>query len=107
MTAAEKEGRIEFVTYNIEHAPGERTKDVFQINVSGRRPSMFLHLGESFRVGDSEFILIRFEQKKRPHLTLGQEDVSELTVVNVKTKEPVALIVKKTREVVAGPEPEK
>ncbi|MEA3209277.1 MAG: hypothetical protein QOE70_2334 [Chthoniobacter sp.] len=67
----------------------------FQINTVGRSKSTeFLKLGDT--VKDSNFRLEKFNQKKAVNpSTEAETDVSELTVLNTETNEPVTLILER------------
>lgn len=64
----------------------------FQINHAGTgAPTEFLKLGETVR--GTNFKLLKFEYKTRTHPKYGEEDTSELTLLNTSTKETVVLVV--------------
>ena len=72
--------------------------DGYQVNTLDLRgPSEYLKIGEM--VGKTKFKLIKFEYKVKPNPNTGEsEDISELTLENVETKEPVALILNRVTD---------
>jgi len=67
----------------------------FQINTLDiRAPSEFLKIGEM--VPKTNYKLEKFEFKERPNANTGEkEDVSELTLLNTETSEPITLVITK------------
>jgi hypothetical protein len=82
-----------FQSYNGD--PSKPAEMDFQINAVGRsRSSEFLKLGE--KVSGSTYRLEKFELKSRKNEKTGaDEDVSELTMLNTETNEPVTLVLTK------------
>ena len=70
----------------------------FQINsLSSAQPVQFLKLGE--RISSTKFKLDKFTYKTRRDPTTGaDQDVSELTIINAETKQPVVLVLNKVLE---------
>jgi hypothetical protein len=67
----------------------------FQINtVDLRQPSEFLKIGDM--VPNTKFKLVKFEFKEKLNPTTeSMEDVSELTLTNIETNEPIILVINK------------
>ena len=82
-----------FNSYDGDPKKDKIDKFSFQINtLSLKQPSEFLKIGET--VTNTKFKLEKFEYKTRLNpKTEEQEDISELTVVNVETDEKVILIL--------------
>ena len=71
--------------------PNDTKLMTFQINSRGKKTE-FLKLGE--RVASSPFRLEKYEDKKKVNPKTGdEEDVSELTVLNTETNDPVVLVL--------------
>ena len=85
--------RLKFQAYDGDEK--EQAKMTFQINtLDSRQPSEFLQIGESIR--NTSFKLEKFVFKAVKNPTTGEnEDVSELTIVNTKTKENLVLVLNK------------
>lgn len=75
--------------------PAKPAEMTFQINAISRgSKTEFLKLGD--KVANSPFKLLKYEEKKRMNEKIGvEEDVSELTVTNTETNEPVILVLGK------------
>ena len=75
--------------------PAKPAEMSFQINAISRgSKTEFLKLGE--KVANSPFKLLKYEEKKHMNEKIGvEEDVSELTVINTETNEPVVLVLGK------------
>ncbi len=84
--------RLLFNAYDGDPKKDKIDKFAFQINTMDlRQPSEFLKIGE--KVTNTRFKLEKFEYKTQHNpKTDEEEDVSELTVVNVETDEKVILI---------------
>ncbi|MEO7318510.1 MAG: hypothetical protein ABIZ56_05945, partial [Chthoniobacteraceae bacterium] len=62
----------------------------FQVNcLDGRQRSEFLKLGET--ITGTNFKLLKFQFKTRTHPNYGEEDASELTLINTATNETLVL----------------
>ena len=90
--------RLLFNAY--DGVPKKDTPDKFsfQINtIDLKQPSEFLKIGD--KVANTKFKLEKFEYKTQPNPNTGEhEDVSELTIVNVETNEPVILILNRVTD---------
>ena len=84
--------RLLFNAYDGDPKKDKPEQFSFQINtIDLKQPSEFLKIGET--VARTKFKLQKFEYKTQPNPSTGEvEDVSELTVVNTETNEPVILI---------------
>ena len=84
--------RLLFNAYDGDPKKDKSDKFSFQINTMDlRQPSEFLKIGE--KVTNTKFKLEKFEYKTQLNpKTEEQEDVSELTVVNVETDEKIILV---------------
>jgi hypothetical protein len=83
--------RLKFQAYDGDEK--EQAKMTFQINTLDiRQPSEFLNIGDTIR--NTTFKLIKFSHKDFKNSTTGENnDVSELTIVNTKTKENFVLVL--------------
>jgi len=84
--------RLKFQAYN------EGGKSTFQINTLDlRQPTEFLAVGE--KISRTPYKIEKFEKKFVMNPRTGvEEDVSELTVVNTETNEPVILVLNRTTD---------
>ena len=84
--------RLLFNAYDGDPKKDKPEQFSFQINtIDLKQPSEFLKIGET--VARTKFKLLKFEYKTQPNPSTGEvEDVSELTVVNTETNQPVILI---------------
>ena len=84
--------RLLFNAYDGDPKKDKPESFSFQINtIDLRQPSEFLKLGET--VARTKFKLLKFEYKTQLNPTTGDlEDVSELTVINTETDQPVILV---------------
>ncbi len=90
--------RLLFKAYDGDPKTGTPDKFEYQLDtIDFRQPSQFLRLGAA--VANTKFKLEKFEYKTKPNPSTGEhEDVSELTIVNEETKEPVILILNRVTD---------
>jgi hypothetical protein len=69
--------------------PKDMAFQIMRLDV--RQPSQFLKLGNIIK--GTKFKLTKFEFKTRPNPKGDEEDVSELTITNVETKEAAILVI--------------
>jgi hypothetical protein len=94
--------RLLFNAYDDDATRVNVEKINFQINTLDlRHPSVFLKLGDM--IPNTTFKLSKFEYKTRRNPSLGTEDdVSELTLKNVKSGATVVLVYQKVSDVSAA-----
>lgn len=90
--------RLVFKAYDGDPKKPQPDADGYQVNtVDLRQPSEYLKIGE--KVANTKFKLLKFEYKTQLNPNTGEtEDVSELTVENIETKEPVVLILNRVTD---------
>lgn len=90
--------RLLFNAYDGDPKTDKIDKFAFQLNtIDLKQPSEFLKIGET--VKNTKFKLDKFEYKTQLNPKTGeQEDISELTIVNVETREPVILILNRVTD---------
>lgn len=90
--------RLLFNAYDGDPKKDKPEKFSFQINtIDLRQPSEFLQIGET--VKNTKFKLEKFEYKSQLNKQIEeQEDVSELTIVNVETEEKVILVLNRVTD---------
>ena len=94
--------RFLFNAYDNDPKKVKVEKINFQINtIDLRQPTVFLMLGDM--IPNTTFKLTKFEYKTRPNPSRGRDDdVSELTITNTRSKETVVLVYQKTTDVSAA-----
>jgi hypothetical protein len=99
--AADAPVRVVFKSYDGDPRKDEPTKMEFQIDTPDlRQPSSFLKMGETIR--NMPLKLVKFAFKTARNEKIGEdEDVSELTVANVKTGQTVVLVYNRVTNVSA------
>lgn len=90
--------RLLFNAYDGDPTTDKIDKFAFQLNtIDLRQPSEFLKIGDT--VKNTKFKLDKFEYKTQLNPKTGeQEDVSELTIVNIETKEPLILVLNRVTD---------
>lgn len=90
--------RLVFKAYDGDPKKPKPTTDGYQVNTLDlRQPSEFLKIGE--KVANTKFKLVKFVHKTRPNPSTGEdEDISELTLENIETKEPVVLVLNRVTD---------
>ncbi len=90
--------RLLFNGYDGNPKTDKPEKFEFQINtIDLRQPSEFLKIGTN--VTNTKFRLEKFEYKTQKNPNTGEdEDVSELTLINTETNEPVVLILNRVTD---------
>lgn len=85
--------RLVFKAYDGDPKKPKPASDGYQVNtVDLRQPSEYPKLGEM--VANTNFKLVKFQYKMQPNPNTGeQDDISELTVENIETKELVVLVL--------------
>ena len=90
--AAPSKPSLRFSAYNGDPRKTDPKDMHFQVNsLDLRRPTEFLKLGDI--VSGTKFKLTKFEFKTRPNPKGGDEDVSELTITHIETKETTVLVI--------------
>ena len=90
--------RLVFKAYDGDPKKPQPAGDGYQVNtVDLRQPSEYLKIGE--KVANTNFKLVKFEHKTQLNPNTGEsEDISELTVENVVTKELVVLVLNRVTD---------
>jgi len=90
--------RLLFKAYDGDPVKGTPEKFTYQLDtIDFKQPSQFLKMTEP--VVNTKFKLDKFEYKTKPNPSTGEsEDVSELTIINVETKEPVILVLNRVTD---------
>jgi hypothetical protein len=85
--------RLVFKAYDGDPKKPQPAADGYQVNtVDLRQPSEYLKIGE--KVANTKFKLVKFQYKTQLNPNTGeQDDISELTVENIETKELVVLVL--------------
>ena len=82
--------QFRFVAYDRDPAKTDPKNMTFQINrLDVRHPAHFLKLGDT--IEGTAYKLLKFQYKTRTHPRYGEEDASELTLLNTATKETLVL----------------
>jgi hypothetical protein len=91
--------RIKFQAYDGD--PKKPGSMAFQINtLDVRQPTVFIMLGDT--IPKTKLRLAKFEQKHFSGPNTEEDDISELTVVNVETKEATVLVISKVMNIPAA-----
>ena len=90
--------RLVFKAYDGDPKKPKPASDGYQVNtVDLRQPSEYLKIRE--QVANTKFKLVKFQYKTRPNpKTEEDEDISELTVENVETKEEIVLVLNRVTD---------
>lgn len=90
--------RLLFNTYDGDPKKDKPEKFEFQINtIDLKQPSEFLKIGDF--VTKTKFKIEKFEFKEQKNANTGEaEDVSELTLINTETNEPVILVLNRVTD---------
>ena len=90
--------RLLFKAYDGDPVKDTPEKFTYQLDtIDFKQPSQFLKMTEP--VVNTKFKLDKFEYKTKPNPSTGEsEDVSELTIINVETKEPVILVLNRVTD---------